>query len=109
MKFFTDDDFLEWGNDASTLAGIANIKLAERGKVVFGGKFCLGGEWSFVTQNRGDVNTHRAILVCVEEIEKDSAEKVLRDWVKQWDTEVYARLPVETFIERARKVLGRES
>lgn len=37
--------------------------------------------WSTVDEHK----THRALLICVEEIEKDSLEKLGHDFLKQWD------------------------
>lgn len=84
IKFFNAEDFAYSfeGRLTSTMArDLANAKLEREGRVVYGGKFCLGGEWSFVSHNNvpPKTNTHKALLINIEPIEqcKHPAQKVI--------------------------------
>lgn len=74
MKFFTTDDFAEneWvAIPAGQAANIANAKLEREGKVVYGLVFPSEFLWA---ENNEPSDTHRALLVCIEEIEKPKCE-----------------------------------
>lgn len=90
----------------------ANRLLEERGKVVY-----ASGDEKY-WQDKKDAHlrirvnqdgllvdsTHQALLINIEPIEQDSAEKILRDWVDECKKyQVSSEL-----IERAKKLLGDE-
>jgi len=56
-----------------------------------------------------DLRTHKALLINIQPIEKDSAEKVLRDMIaikKQHPVLSYDK-QLDTFFERAKKLLAK--
>lgn len=56
----------------------ANELIRQRGKVVY---FGISGtaDYMGVSRQRHSIDTHRGLLICVEEIEADNAEKILND------------------------------
>lgn len=85
----------------------ANRLLSERGKVVTGSISNEPlGRGLHVTQPFGEVtgsqDTHRALLICVEEIEQDTAEKIVADLIERNGSHSISKL-----IERARKLLAK--
>lgn len=76
--FFIGDMFRGFGDgfyDHEAIADHANALLQERGKVVYGCINIHDGH-SFFTQP-GTKDTHRALLVCIEELEKAPCEHKL--------------------------------
>jgi hypothetical protein len=112
-EFFTDADIEFISKSAYISIDKANRLLRERATVVYGGKDCLGGEWSFVSHNSGE-STHTALLIQITPIKQDSAESLLRELCElaKDKREVFTFEPLEikvkdlqTLIERAKKLL----
>lgn len=80
----------------------ANLLLEERGKVVYTSN--PSNNYPDWCGHLNEDAQHKALLICVEPIEVDSAEKVLSEIVKEVDhwTDVCRGSPL---IERARKLL----
>ena len=76
----------------------ANRLLRERGKVVrTNPKYMSAYHWAPIFS---DGDTHQALLVCIEPIEQDSAEKIFEDLAK---ASLFITVPrMEEFIERAK-------
>ena len=75
MTFFTADDFeamAAWRPE--TLAQHCNAKLAREAKVVYGLKSTKLGDEFYFSEHKDDADTHRALLICVEEIERKPCE-----------------------------------
>lgn len=89
MKFFEEEDFKNlWIGlivPPLTMANTANKLLEERGIKVHGGfdgdQFIVKSPTLGVHPRHGDPDTHQALLVCIEEIQKEctSHEPVLFD------------------------------
>ena len=70
MKFFSASDFdilKQWSS--AELAIMCNQKLARESKVVYGLKSTKLDDQFYFSESKDDADTHRALLVCVEEIE----------------------------------------
>lgn len=107
-EFFKASDFADlFPACCAMLADRANALLTERGTVVSGGRYCLDGEWSFVSHDRSEA-THTALLIDIREIEKaDTAEGLLREFVGTFEVTKYgASFYQADLLERARKLLG---
>ncbi len=77
--FFTEADCDSLDNGAPCLSiDEANQLLEERGKVVFGQWDRIADHWHF-NDEKIDYHTHKALIICIEPIEQDSAEKILRE------------------------------
>lgn len=75
MTFFSAEDFAkqEWKTiTAGQAANIANQKLQRDAKVVYGLKSTKLDDQFYFSESKDDADTHRALLICVEEIEKKS-------------------------------------
>ena len=100
---------------APSLSGIsldkANRLLRERGRVMQGFENASGGFSFHEKANDGlrneEYDTHQALLICVEEIEKDSVESLLKKLIEIGPA-FYAHDGVIDLIERAKKLLERE-
>lgn len=83
----------------------ANRVLRERGTVVYGSN--IGRHWT-VSQSVVDVN--QALLINIEPIEKDSAEKILADWTahleKRKEAKDFFYNDELQFLDRAKKLRG---
>lgn len=78
MKFFTAEDFAEqeWQPISSAqAANIANQKLQREAKVVYGSANHNKAifNWEVFGGDDGE-HTHRALLICIEEIERNKCE-----------------------------------
>jgi len=85
----------------------ANRLLRERGRVVrTNPKYISPGHWAPIFS---DGDTHQALLINIEPIEKDSAEKILDDLIKiqpiAYDLG-HAPIIHRELIERAKKLRG---
>lgn len=118
MDFFKDDDFVcvmgVWINQemSKSLAHIANRLLKERGKIAtsYGEK----REWYVDGAGGSSMDTHIALLINIEPIEVDSAEKIVTDLAKWQDNNIGCVITysgnkpfgLDKIIERAKKLLG---
>lgn len=79
-----------------------------KGRVVYGFDDDTGA-WTFERGKTedGDIDTHQALLVNVEPIERDSAEKILRDLIETADSlpDKNPLLSVRYYVDRARALL----
>lgn len=84
----------------------ANALIRERSRVVYGWKHTKGmtfGEWL-----DSDSDTHQALIICIEPIEKpDSAESLLGELLAAMDRGPWTE-PFQSLKERARKLLAKE-
>jgi hypothetical protein len=89
----------------------ANRLLEERGTIVCGSieaeykSHCFGnGQFSNHT------DTHRALLINIELIEKDTSDKFLRDWLQCADiySDQIVEGPFKEFVERAISLISKE-
>lgn len=113
MEFFKPEDFYpeldQMKAYAFLLANKMNRLLLERAIEVTGGDYS-GNGWAMfekkphLTPARG--HTHRALLIGVEPIEKDSAEKVLKDLINWLDIPEMLSKNTRQLIDRAKRVLG---
>lgn len=101
VKFFSESDCDSWAKDGEPRISIkkANRLIQERSKVVYG----VGNSW--VNKLHDSIDTHQALLICVEEIEKDSAEKVLVDLIEVMSEATCWSEPFETLKNRAKRLL----
>lgn len=107
MDFFKPDDFRELTNwHHAAIAAIANRLLRERSQVVYG--IVKGDDFTaFDTNSNSAYNTHTALLICVEPIERDSAEKILSGFVALIDEELNRVGPkTRALYDRAKKLRG---
>lgn len=82
----------------------ANRLLEERGKVVYGHvKDGVPNYWG-PHENNTFEDTHAALLICVEEIEKDTAESILKAFAN-WGTDKPGPLSLNDIQDRARKLI----
>lgn len=82
-EFFIEEDFKDFPN-ASKIVIKANCLLRERGVLVTGSARGLLGTTTITkpfSDNTGLSDTHQALLINIEPIERDSAEKVLAEFV----------------------------
>lgn len=120
MKFFqdTDCDYLipSEGSASNSVPAIsldkANAILEKRSKVVYGQVKNIDGgmskkEYFCATQIPNCGETHKGLLICVEPLEVDSAEKVLED-LANWEEWQHVRERGKPSLleiqERARKL-----
>ncbi len=83
MTFFSAEDFENYINavgvhnqvSAKMVADIAEGKLQREAKVVYGLQNAALSDMYF-SLSKDDADTHRALLICVEEIERKSCEHV---------------------------------
>jgi hypothetical protein len=108
--FFKPEDFFDEFKDLKALAVFAankaNRLLQERGTVVYGFEKLSGPNyWS---EFKDDDQTHVALLICVEPIAKDSAEKIVADFVELAERcKVVADLPgFWRLADRAKRLKG---
>lgn len=79
-------------------------KLLDEGVEAHGGKYCLGGEWSFVGHKSGE-SSHQALLIGIRPIIQESEERrLLREFIQEsvdgiWSTGL---------LERAKRLLKGE-
>lgn len=119
QDFFTEKDFSNAVNmdiarayrgkyvSLENVLMISNRLLRERGVIVKANFNWKDAEWH--PNYPGDAATHQALLICVEPIEKDSAESLLREYVERvgdchapvWDTMEQKK----SFVDRAKKLL----
>jgi hypothetical protein len=90
----------------------ANALIRERAKVVYGR---VDGDHGWFDSSRGHfavdadslvdegLSTHTALLICVEEIETDSAEQVLKDLSRVCDTK-----ELNDLVGRAKRLLEKK-
>lgn len=98
--FFSESDYdSEKDHEPRISLRKANRLIQERAKVVTG----IGASWSL---DKHYNDTHQALLICVEEIEKDSAESLLREMIEH--CEKFQRLEFLTWVDRAKRLLGGE-
>lgn len=83
------------------VALIANRLLAERGQRVKGDGdlFCVGKVYD------GIEPTHTALLIDVREIQRDTPELLLREYVKTRNSSCWTGTEFDSWLERVRKVL----
>lgn len=104
---FTAKDFEGAFMNATNIADIANTLLKERGQVVTAR---LHGPWylenNFDSVHDSEARTHcvQALLINIEAIERDSADKLLREWIEHAEKMV-PQLAQTPFIQRAKKLL----
>lgn len=118
--FFSVSDFIEHGlgsRDSKITIGdavrISNGLLRERSKKVYGRKdsrwwddhepgFCDDGAEKVITQGPKNMS---ALLICVEPIARDSAEKIVEDLLQRFEKwpRVYELIE---FLDRARALKG---
>lgn len=96
--FFSESDCDSWAKDGHPRISItkANCLIQERAKVVYGrvdGNF----GWLDICM---ESSTHQALLICGEEIEKDSEIKILKDLIN-------VTHPIADVINRAKRLLGK--
>lgn len=111
-KFFTEADCdmnrLSIGRTEGSISiDKANRLLSERGKVVKSyGEF---NEWYANGASGLLDNTHQALIISIEPIEQDSAEKILQLIVSNsFRNEAYAVMVPGEIIERAKKLLEKK-
>lgn len=85
----------------------ANRLIKERGKVVYG----RGREEHAWTDEQANFDKVKALLINIEPIETDSAEKILKDFKEKCDKlefqpNSFTRLDLSDLYNRARKLLG---
>jgi len=107
-EFFTINDFASWldEGDANWATKKANALLTERGTVVCGGnKMLADGSFNnpFDAGPPSNQDTHTALLIDIREIEKDTAEGLLRECVDMLNC---VDIGASDLLERARKLLG---
>lgn len=114
--FFSESDCDTWAKDGPRISlAKANRLIQERAKVVFGR---VDGNHGFFDKIRyhfavaaGSTidggSTHQALLICVEEIEKDSAESLLRDYLIQYEQFLKCgkSISVAPWVTRAKRLL----
>lgn len=86
----------------------ANRLIQERAKVVYGVYVSSengGDEMHMSDKPNPDFDDYQALLICVEEIAKDSAEKVLVDLIKVMSEATCWSEPFETLKNRAKRLL----
>lgn len=89
----------------------ANRLLSERGKVIYKQPGWCGHSWQENLHDAGN-RTHTALLINIEPIEQDSAEKVLRDLIAIDDKFLMGHIPpsnieLPAIIDRARKLVAK--
>lgn len=89
----------------------ANRLLSERGRVVTGHNYEGNASWWTGTDAMLCKHTHQALLINIEPIEQDSAEKLLKDLIVKY--EIAHNVPgtglgYNKFYERAKALLAKE-
>lgn len=110
-EVFRTEDFDHY-DDSEGLARYANRILAERGMVVYGHwdgeRFRVPDPRLGLRSGTENPDTHRALLVGIEPIRKETAEDLLREVLRNYDDDRVAsdRIVTPEFIDRARRLLG---
>lgn len=119
VKFFSPNDFdnrsgiqliffasMEHAITCKDASDIANRLILERSKVVYG-QSC--GDLINWYNNHSVADNHTARLICIEPVEKESAEKILREYVN-WADGFLMKTGEDPFswVERAKKLLERK-
>lgn len=107
--FFNESDCDTWAKDGEPRISLrkANRLIQERRHIVYGwidgDGFRDFSQLKTLESYRGGA-THQALLICVEEIEKDSAEKILKELIdcSLWEG------PIKKLKDRAKRLLGGE-
>lgn len=116
MKPFFSESDIERSMHLSKPKEVAdhfNQLVKERAKVVYGHRMLgvCGENWIYGTeQNPPDAersDTHQALLICVEPIEKDSADDLLKDLIAAYGKR-NEPMGLPDLIERARKLLEKK-
>lgn len=99
---------VQWLNEAWQECVEPINKMLEAGVEVSGLQSEKDGAWTFTTPREMKPNsyprTHRALLINVQEIKKETPEDVLRDYMAL--SESYPQKDWEELEARAKKVLG---
>ncbi len=108
-EFFSSRDFLTFSEGPLTnshpawIAHQANHILSERATVVDAVKTSTG-HW-YASEGGAMAKTHTALLIDVRPIERDTAESLWRELIKQTEKSNFAGATTERFIERAKRLL----
>jgi hypothetical protein len=107
-EFFKAEDFKHITLVPTAAAARANYLLAERGVVVRGIVDERGYD-AYSSYEHGPGDTHTALLINVQPIQKDSAESLLREIVDGYDKDQYQYgTKIHERIERAKRLLGKK-
>lgn len=105
----SDAEYKEFDGELSIGLKKANRVIQERGTVVTGG-MKEDGSHKYFGAEPGPImpNTHRALLINIEPIAKDTAEKIVEDMLEHFGGPMATKHSLDSLIDRARKLKGGE-
>ncbi len=78
-EFFKEEDFDDeaggYGPYAETLANLANKHIKNRGTIIYCGPSNTWSEYHWTNDGKSSVDTHRAVMINIEEIPKKKCKK----------------------------------